>query len=181
MEKPDCVLSYTIKPVIWSGIALRLFPNIRFIGMITGLGYAFGGQGRSRVLLNAIVKYLYKRALVNAYAVIFQNRDNRASFIDLGLVDASKAHVVNGSGVDLEHFSYHPYETNGTRISFLMMARLLKIKEFYEYLAAASALKSEYNNVDFVLVGYEDTSQNAVSMVEVNKLDKAGVILCRIC
>lgn len=176
LEKPDCVVSYTVKPVIWSGIALRLFPNIRFIGMITGLGYAFGGQGRSRNLVNAVVKFLYKRSLVNAYAVIFQNPDNKASFIELGLVDPSKAYVVNGSGVDLEYFSYHPYDTGENRISFLMMARLLKDKGIHEYLAAASALKSEYNNVDFVLLGYEDMSENAVSIAEINKLDKAGVI-----
>ena len=44
-ESPDCVLSYTIKPVIWGSIASRLFPKIKFVGMVTGLGYAFGEGG----------------------------------------------------------------------------------------------------------------------------------------
>ena len=179
MEKPDCVLSYTVKPVVWSGIVLSFFPKIRFIGMITGLGYAFGGQGRSRSLVNTIVKCLYKLSLANAYAVIFQNPDNKASFIELGLVDPSKACVVNGSGVNLEYFSYHPYDANENRVSFLMIARLLKDKGILEFLSAASSLKCEYNNVDFVLLGHEDKSENAVSMAEITKLDKAGVISYR--
>lgn len=179
LEKPDCVLSYTVKPVVWSGIVLSFFPKIRFIGMITGLGYAFGGQGRSRSLVNTIVKCLYKLSLANAYAVIFQNPDNKASFIELGLVDPSKACVVNGSGVNLEYFSYHPYNANENRVSFLMIARLLKDKGILEFLSAASSLKCEYNNVDFVLLGHEDKSENAVSIAEITKLDKAGVISYR--
>jgi len=176
MERPDCVLSYTVKPVVWSGIALRFFPKIRFIGMITGLGYAFGGQGRSRSLVSTIVKFLYKLSLAKAYAVIFQNSDNKTLFIELGLVDPSKAFLVNGSGVNLEYFSYHPYRANGNRISFLMIARLLKDKGILEFLSAARSLKSEYNNVDFILLGHEDKSENAVSIAEITKLDKAGVI-----
>ena len=34
-EKPSKLLAYTIKPVIWAGIALRFFPSIKFIPMIT--------------------------------------------------------------------------------------------------------------------------------------------------
>ena len=38
--KPDIVLSYTIKPVIWGGIASR-FTKVDFYALITGLGFAF--------------------------------------------------------------------------------------------------------------------------------------------
>ncbi|MDC0590418.1 glycosyltransferase family 4 protein [Gammaproteobacteria bacterium] len=175
-EQPDCVLSYTIKPVVWSGMVLRFFPKIRFIGMITGLGYAFNGQGRSRSLLSSIVKLLYKLALAKAYSVIFQNPDNKAIFIKLGIVDPRKAIVVNGSGVNLDHFSYHPYYADENRVSFLMIARLLKDKGILEFLSAARSLKSEYSDIDFILLGHEDKSENSVSMEEINELDRSGVI-----
>ena len=176
LERPDCVLSYTVKPIVWSGIVLKFFPKTRFIGMITGLGYAFGGQGRSRSLVFAIVSFLYRLALANVYAVIFQNPDNKASFIELGLIDPRKAILVNGSGVNLDYFSYHPYSTYENRVSFLMIARLLKDKGILEFLSAASLLKSEYSNIDFTLLGHEDNSVNAVSLKEITKLDRAGVI-----
>lgn len=175
-EKPDCVLSYTIKPVIWSGIALRFFPKVRFIGMITGLGYAFGGEGYSRRIVKIIVKILYKLSLSNACAVIFQNIDNKNSFTKLGLVDSSKAFIVNGSGVNLEYFSYHPYEGNENHISFLMIARLLKDKGILEFLSAACKLKGEYNNIDFILLGHEDKSENAVPISKIKNLDQEGII-----
>ena len=37
--RPDVVLAYTVKPVIYSGIAARRVGNIRFFPLITGLGY----------------------------------------------------------------------------------------------------------------------------------------------
>lgn len=40
-ENPDIVLAYTIKPVIWGGIAARLARVPRIYSLITGLGYAF--------------------------------------------------------------------------------------------------------------------------------------------
>ena len=69
--------------------------------MITGLGYAFGGQGLSRSFISTVVKWLHRLSLSNAYTVIFQNCDNKRSFIEFGLVDLKKAVVVNGSGVNL--------------------------------------------------------------------------------
>lgn len=176
VEKPDCVLSYTVKPVVWSGIVLRFFPKIRFIAMITGLGYAFGGKGSSRVFVKTVVKLLYKLALSDACAVIFQNPDNKASFVELGLTDPKKAYVVNGSGVNLKHFSFYPHFANEKRVSFLMIARLLKDKGVNEFLSAARIIKSEYNNVDFILLGHEEKSKNSVPLAEIINLDHEGVI-----
>ena len=48
--RPVLVVAYTIKPVIWGGLALRFVPGVRFVAQITGLGYAFQPGGRSRHL-----------------------------------------------------------------------------------------------------------------------------------
>jgi len=46
-QRPDAVLAYTIKPVIWGGLAARLAGVPKRYSLITGLGYAFvGGGGR---------------------------------------------------------------------------------------------------------------------------------------
>ena len=60
-----------------------------------------------------------------------------------------------------------------------MIARLLKDKGILEFLSAASSLKCEYNDIDFILLGHEDKSENAVPMAEIIKLDKAGIISYR--
>ena len=42
---PDVVMAYTIKPIIWGGMALRGLPRTRFFALITGLGFVFQGEG----------------------------------------------------------------------------------------------------------------------------------------
>jgi len=44
-QRPDAVLAYTIKPVIWGGLAARLAGVPKCYSLITGLGYAFMGGG----------------------------------------------------------------------------------------------------------------------------------------
>jgi hypothetical protein len=105
--KPDLVLAYTIKPIIWGGIAARVIPNCRFIAMVTGLGYAFQGGSVKRRFLNALVVHMYRFSLRRADGVIFQNFDNRDVFVQKRIVPATKCHVVNGSGIDLDHFPAH--------------------------------------------------------------------------
>ncbi|WP_236688341.1 glycosyltransferase [Photobacterium kishitanii] len=44
-NSPDVILAYTIKPIIWGGIAARLLKHNNFNALITGLGYAFQSGG----------------------------------------------------------------------------------------------------------------------------------------
>jgi hypothetical protein len=47
---------------------------------------------------------LYKTALARAEAVVFQNKDNRETFISRGIVTENKSFVVDGSSVDISRF-----------------------------------------------------------------------------
>lgn len=75
--KPDVILAYTIKPVIWGGLASWLCRNARFYALITGLGFAFQGRGLKRTLLKRMVSWLYRLALRNPQNVIFQNAEHK--------------------------------------------------------------------------------------------------------
>jgi len=53
--RPDIVLAYTIKPVIYGSLACRLLGVQRCYSMITGLGYAFmGGVGLRQRLVGKV-------------------------------------------------------------------------------------------------------------------------------
>ena len=77
-EKPDLVITYTIKPNIYGGLACRLL-GIPYAINITGLGTAFQKDG----LLRKFVVALYKSALKKAKVVFFENSGN---FCGLALV-----------------------------------------------------------------------------------------------
>ena len=163
--RPDIVLSYTIKPVIWGGIASR-FTKIDFYALITGLGFTFQGESFKRKLLTKLVTLLYKISLKNSKAVIFQNKDNRDIFVNKGIVPFSKTCIVNGSGVDTVKFNVVKFPKNDIR--FLCISRLLGEKGLREYAEAARIVKDKFPNVEFDLVGSEDSSPDAISLSEVD-------------
>jgi len=174
IEQPDLVLAYTIKPVIWGGIATRFFPSIQFYGLITGLGFAFQKGGFKRNVLSFITISLYRLALSNANKVIFQNPDNLQVFIENKIISKHAAVKVNGSGVDLTRFVKNTPTTKN--FTFLTIARLLGEKGLREYAAAAKIVKLQCPNVIFQLVGPEDPSPDGIPLAEVQQWHKAGDI-----
>ena len=164
-RKPSLVLAHGIKLVIWGGISARI-RRIPFYALITGLGFAFQGTTFRRKLLTKLVSFLYRIALKNSKAVIFQNKDNRDLFIKNGIVNPTKTHIVDGSGVDIEKYNFS--KQPDTDVSFLLVSRLLGEKGLREYAAAAKIVKSKFPKAKFELVGAEDASLDAISIEEVS-------------
>lgn len=151
--QPDVILAYTIKPVIWAGLASRILPDTRFYALITGLGFAFQGETFKRKLLVKLVTLLYRTALKPAERVIFQNPDNLNEFVQRAIVPAAKCTLVNGSGVDISRYTFTPLPKN--QPVFLTIGRLLGEKGFREYAQAAQIVKARYPEVTFQLLGPE--------------------------
>ncbi|WP_417559369.1 glycosyltransferase family 4 protein [Marinomonas sp.] len=169
-ERPDFILAYTIKPVIWGGIAAR-FSKVPFYALVTGLGFAFQGESFRRKLLTKLVSFLYGVALSHANKVIFQNEDNRRLFVERRIVPFDKTEVVNGSGVDISRFDLSTLHSLDNGVRFLCIARLLGEKGLREYARAAAIVKMQYPNSQFVLVGPEDTSPDGILISEVKSWD----------
>jgi len=172
--RPDVVMAYTIKPVIWGGLALRGIPCVRFYALITGLGFAFHVEDGMRGFLVRLVVALYRSALVRASAVIFQNSDNKNEFVKRKIVSNANCFIVNGSGVDLARFAHSPLSNK--QCVFLTIGRLLGEKGFYEYTAAARLVKKRFPGVLFRLVGPVDPSPDGIPLAEVQSWHEQGWI-----
>lgn len=173
-EMPNAVLAYTIKPVVYAGLASSAISSVRFVALITGLGYAFQGESLGRKILTHFVTLLYKRALRRAYKVIFQNSENRKDFVSRGIVDEARSFVVSGSGVDMKHFRRSPISRGP--MTFLLIARLLKAKGIREYAEAARLVKKRYPDVIFHLVGPPDPSPDAIALSEIHAWHAEGIL-----
>ncbi|QIR98923.1 glycosyltransferase family 4 protein [Vibrio diabolicus] len=172
-NRPDYILAYTIKPIIWGGLSARITKINNFYALVTGLGYAFQKGGFAKNLLNFLVRLLYRLALKKSKGVIFQNRDNMQVFIDEGIVPKEKCFLVNGSGVDLSHYSLSPLPSTP---HFLLIARLLGDKGIREYAQAAKLVKQKYPEAVFELVGPEDPSPDGIKLDEVHQWTESGAI-----
>lgn len=172
--RPNFVLNYTIKPVIYGSIASWLAGVPHRFALITGLGYAFQDESQ-RGGLRALVQRLYTLALSRVHLTFFQNPDDLALFRQRCLLpEGAQTCVVNGSGVDVASFAASPLPQGAVR--FLLIARLLGDKGVREYAQAARQLKSRYPEVQFALVGWIDSNPNAISQSELDAWVATGSI-----
>lgn len=174
--KPDVVLGYTIKPVIYGSLAAWLAGVPRRFALITGLGYAFTGKATGlRAWIKGAAQTLYKQSLARVDKVFFQNPDDEALFRDLRLLPASThSVVVNGSGVDVSKYAVCALPQGDIR--FLLIARLLGDKGVLEYAMAAARIKTNYPFVQFSLVGWIDHTPDAIAQHELDSWIKSGAL-----
>lgn len=174
LEKPDVLLAYQVKSIIWSSLAARFVGIKQLYSVITGLGYCYSGTTIKQRFLATIVSSLFKLALKPHKKVLFQNPDDEAFFVTKKLVEKSQTGLINGSGVDLSHFAFTP--THPKQIIFIVLARLIYDKGVREYLQAAQQLKSKYPQVQFRLAGELVAHPNAVNRQELDHYVKNNSI-----
>ena len=57
--KPNIIHAVAQKPVIYAGLARKLFSNIAFIGTLGGVGFIFTSKSMRAKLLKPIVIFIY--------------------------------------------------------------------------------------------------------------------------
>lgn len=165
--KPDLVLTYTIKPNIYGGLACRM-AHIPYAVNITGLGSAIENGG----WLKKFVLALYKPALKGARVVFFENTGNRDALAATGVVPRGRDAVLNGAGVNLDDYPYQSYPQEGP-VRFLFVGRVMHEKGVDELFTAAKRMKQEYGDgVEFHIVGSFEEGYKPL----MDELEKAGVV-----
>jgi len=172
-ERPKVILGYTAKPVIYGALAAKAAGVSTIAVMVTGAGYAFAAGSLEARLVRTLVKILYRIAFACADVVIFQNPDDRDEFVAAGLVRRSKTRLVNGSGVNLERFTPKPLPE---RLTFFMLARILRSKGVAEYLAAARLVKQRHPEVRFVLLGALESQPDSLTWADLEPFLEDGTV-----
>lgn len=167
--KPGVVLTYTIKPNLYGGIACNLF-KIPYLTNITGLGSGFkNSTGLKRVLV-----FLYKLGLRNSSKIYFQNTNDENILLSNGIVK-SKHEVIPGSGVNLTEYMLKPLP-NTEEIRFIFVGRIMKDKGIEEYLNAAKIIKKNQGiKVRFDLVGFIEPTEKELA-IKIDSYAKDGII-----
>lgn len=159
-EKPDMVITYSIKPNVYAGLACRIL-KIPYCVNVQGLGTAFQKEP-----LATVASIMYRTACKKAKTVFFENQGNAKVFNDRKIVPESKTTVLPGAGVNLDYYAYAPYpEHEETR--FLYLGRIMKEKGMDELFYVIQRLHNEYGNqVKLDLVGFfEDEYKEQVEQL----------------
>lgn len=175
---PDVVVPYTMKPIIYGGIAARMLGIPKRCFLITGLGHVFSDAGATSAkgrFVRAVSVALYRIALSGADAVFSYNDADMGDIERYRLLGTGKnAQLVPGSGVDLDHFRFEPVPPG--KPSFLLIARLLKDKGILDYVEAARIVKRRYPDAEFRLLGPFDPNPKAISRDAIRRWGEEGLI-----
>lgn len=168
--KPKAVLTYTIKPNIYGGMACRLagYPQL---ANVTGLGDAMENGG----WLQKLTVALYKIGISQAKCVFFQNKTNQNAFVKNGIVKR-KTILLPGSGVNLKHHTFQPLPSIGI-LKFLYIGRLLRDKGIEEFFEMAKEVKIRYPNTEFQILGgcEGDYQQQLDDLVQQGVINYLGI------
>ena len=146
-ERPDLVITYSVKPNIYAGLACKKM-GIPYFANVQGLGTAFQRKGIAQ-----LVTFLYKRAFKKVRKVFFENQANAAEFRSRNILSAEKQVVLNGAGINLDTYHYTAYPQNDVP-HFLYLGRIMKEKGMDELLAASKRLREEGLSFHLDFVGF---------------------------
>lgn len=173
--RPDLVHQVTVKPVLYGTIAARLARVPAVVNAIAGLGQLFAEGGAAAHARRAVIGRAYRMALGHPNArTIFQTEEDRARFLELGLVRPDRTALIRGSGTDLRAIAPLP-EPPGDPV-VVLVARLLRQKGIAEFADAARQLLGEGVAARFALVGDQANNRDAVTQEELQRWRDAGTL-----
>lgn len=172
--RPDLVLTYTIKPIVYGSLAAWAARVPRRVALITGFGYALAPSGTPRQrAIAGVARGLYRAGLSRCDTIFFQNADDRAQLAAL-IPPYARVEVVRGSGVDVDHYACSPLPDGPPR--FLFVGRLLRDKGIVEYVEAARRVRAHHPAARFGVVGWIDPNPESVSRADLDGWIASGAI-----
>lgn len=161
-EKPDLILTFTIKPNIYAGI-VSSFHKVPFLPNITGLGKALQGDGA----LTKVTVMLYRIAFRKVQYVLFQNEANLNILKEKDIIKESHiTKLIPGSGVNTSEYEFYPLEEKED-LTFLFLGRVMQEKGIEEYIEASKIVAEKYPKTKLYAIGnmkedYNDAIENSV-------------------
>lgn len=162
-EKPDIVHLVGLKTMLWGSLACRLVGVKAMVSAVCGLGVLFDEEHAHSFMTRSILKVLRLTHKKKRLAVIFQNNDDKAIFLNAKIMKEEQCAFTNGSGINLQNYDYTPEPANGL-IKIIFTARMVENKGTLILIDAAKKLEAEYKGkVQFLLCGGLDTNPNGIT------------------
>ncbi|MDR5759821.1 glycosyltransferase family 4 protein [Caballeronia sp. LZ035] len=179
-ERAGIIHGFTIKGAVYGALAAKLASVPVRINAIDGMGYVFTSNGIKARVLRPMVRQVMRLAFRGgSSALILQNPDDVALFMQARIVDKEAVRVVRGAGVDFRRFMPRQETTGGEAapLRVLLAARLIREKGIEDYAEAARILKHENRTIRFLLAGAPDEGNpTAIGLDVVRRWTEEGLV-----
>ena len=174
--KPHIIHAVAQKPVIYAGIAKKIYSRSSFVGTLGGVGFVFTNKSLKATLLKPILKLLLRFALFGEKTrLILQNKDNINTIKKINIINKNYIRLVKGSGVEVNKYSPSKIPLKTTII--ILPGRMLWDKGVGEFFRVAKRIKARNIKARFVLVGDIDLDNpESIKQVQIDKWIESGIL-----
>ncbi|WP_254877706.1 glycosyltransferase [Salinivibrio sp. EAGSL] len=137
----ESVFSFFIKPSMYATLAAKFAGCTKRIAMIEGLGFMHTPSESGFTFKQKLLQHVHGTLATISYyfadKVLFLNPDDPKDLSHFAFINDRKVEVVGPIGLDLDAYPYEAPQLKDNKIRFVFVARLLKEKGVFEYIAAA--------------------------------------------
>ena len=157
-ENPSLIYAVSHRSIFLARIA-NLFMKKKSVYAISGMGSLFSVKpnlklGLKNSILQILVIYIYRYLIrSNKSNFLLQNKDDLEFLINSKITKHERSFLIHGNGLEDSKFS--KFKPPYSKITFIMIARLLRDKGVIEFLLAANKVLENYHNqnIEFKLYG----------------------------
>lgn len=178
--RPDRLYACGIKSVVWGAFATTRVKIPRSVGLIEGLGRAFSSMDTTNVqaiqkhFTRTVILQLLNSAMKKLDKTIVLNVDDFARLSNLNRTAKSKLSIIDGIGVDLDHFS--PEFPRNDELRFTLAARLIEEKGIQIFAQLARDIRTQHPNVKFRLLGQIDPKAKSLQQDRIASWVNEGIL-----
>lgn len=179
--RPDVVFHLGAKAIFLGSVSAKLLgKQVSIVNAPIGLGHLFICKTVKARILRNIVTFLYKLLLnTKKSKVIVENQDDINFFISLGAVKKENIFLIPGAGIDTKFFIPSEKISHPKDCTIIMVARLIKEKGIYEFIASAEMSFKERLPIKFIVVGSPDPNNpSSLTREEYEDLQKNPAVKC---
>lgn len=173
--KPDIIHHITLKATLLGSLAAKLAGIHRVVNAIAGFGSMYSGG--HALLRKAIALEMHLAYKSKNFHFILQNPEDYAQVGAEHFVPDSHLHLIKGSGVDLDEWSYQPKEPSDL-FTLLFPARMLRDKGVFVAVEAMNKLKDRLQGKARLVLagGYLGTNPSLIPIEELQAMQVPGYI-----
>ncbi len=171
LYKPDVVLNFTIKPIIYSSLLLKNKKKVKVINTLDGFGLSLTKNFFFKKLIFILFKISQKK-IFKFYSVT----SNDFKLIKTNnLVPKKKLFQINGTGINLNHYKYLKPNLS-KKTTFLFVGRFLILKGIRLFVNASAMVNQMYKDTKFLAIGEFTEDKYSISKKELQNWKSENIV-----